>query len=120
MQLIGMLDSPFVRRTAITARFLGIPLEHRSLSVFRDYDEIRAIIRSRGNVTVSPIAQHFGGEGHKNSASFALPGGLNEAHTAILEVAERVACPEDKPQEGRANEGGGGSREQRPAVVAKK
>ena len=43
MQLIGMLDSPFVRRTAISARFLGLELEHKALSVFRNYDELRAI-----------------------------------------------------------------------------
>ena len=38
-----MLDSPFVRRAAITAQFLGLEYEHRSLSVFRNYDEIRKI-----------------------------------------------------------------------------
>ncbi|HET9836164.1 MAG TPA: glutathione S-transferase family protein [Rhodanobacteraceae bacterium] len=43
MQLIGMLDSPYVRRTAISLRLLGIPFEHRSLSVFRDFDTLRAI-----------------------------------------------------------------------------
>ncbi|MHC1480472.1 glutathione S-transferase family protein [Frateuria aurantia] len=37
MQLIGMLDSPYVRRTAISLRRLGIAFEHRSLSVFRDF-----------------------------------------------------------------------------------
>ena len=43
MQLIGMLDSPFVRRAAITAQFLGLAYEHRPLSVFRNYDDIRKI-----------------------------------------------------------------------------
>lgn len=43
MQLIGMLDSPFVRRVAITARFLGLPYEHNPLSIFRGYDEFRMI-----------------------------------------------------------------------------
>ena len=43
MQLIGMLDSPYVRRVAITAEFLGIRLERRQISVFQNYDEIRAI-----------------------------------------------------------------------------
>lgn len=43
MKLIGMLDSPFVRRTFITARMLGIPFEHQSLSVFRNFDEFHAI-----------------------------------------------------------------------------
>jgi glutathione S-transferase len=43
MELIGMLDSPYVRRVAITAQILGIDYVHRSLSVFRNYEEIRAI-----------------------------------------------------------------------------
>lgn len=43
MQLIGMLDSPFVRRTAISLRLLDIPFEHRSLSVFRNFDVVHAI-----------------------------------------------------------------------------
>ena len=43
MQLIGYMDSPFVRRVAITMRFLGIDFDHRELSIFRDYDEFRGI-----------------------------------------------------------------------------
>lgn len=43
MQLIGMLDSPFVRRVAITMRVLGINYEHSPLSIFRTYDEFRQL-----------------------------------------------------------------------------
>jgi glutathione S-transferase len=43
MQLIGMLDSPFVRRVAVTAQFLGIPFEHNPLSIFKSYDDFRKI-----------------------------------------------------------------------------
>ena len=43
MQLIGMLDSPYVRRTAISLRMLGIPFAHNPLSVFRDFDAFHAI-----------------------------------------------------------------------------
>ena len=43
MQLIGMLDSPFVRRVAVTMRLLGVEYEHRPLSVLRTYDEFRAV-----------------------------------------------------------------------------
>jgi glutathione S-transferase len=43
VQLIGMLDSPYVRRTAISLRLLGLPFEHRSISVFRQFDEFAAI-----------------------------------------------------------------------------
>lgn len=43
MQLIGMLDSPYVRRVAISLRVLGLEFEHRPLSVFRAYDQFAAI-----------------------------------------------------------------------------
>lgn len=41
MQLIGMLDSPFVRRTAISLQLLGLPFESRPVSVFRQVEEFR-------------------------------------------------------------------------------
>ena len=43
MQLIGYMDSPFVRRTAVTMEFLAIDYEHRELSIFRNFDEFRLI-----------------------------------------------------------------------------
>jgi glutathione S-transferase len=43
MKLIGMLDSPYVRRVAISAKCLGIPLEHQSVSVFRHFEQFQQI-----------------------------------------------------------------------------
>ncbi len=43
MQLIGMLDSPYVRRVAISLQLLGLPFEHQSLSVFRAFDQFQTI-----------------------------------------------------------------------------
>lgn len=43
MQLIGMLDSPYVRRVAVSLQLLGLPFEHRPVSVFRHFDEFRRI-----------------------------------------------------------------------------
>ncbi len=43
MKLIGMLDSPFVRRVAISMRLLGLPFEHAAVSVFRGFDEFQRI-----------------------------------------------------------------------------
>ncbi len=43
MKLIGMLDSPYVRRVAISLRLLGIEFEHRPVSVFRHFDEFAAL-----------------------------------------------------------------------------
>lgn len=41
MILIGMLDSPFVRRVAISLDLLGYTYEHRSWSVGREFEKIR-------------------------------------------------------------------------------
>lgn len=43
MQLIGMLDSPYVRRAAISLRMLGLPFTHQSLSVFSTFEAFQAI-----------------------------------------------------------------------------
>ena len=43
MQLIGMLDSPYVRRVAVSLRVLGLPFTHRCVSVFRTYEQFKAI-----------------------------------------------------------------------------
>jgi glutathione S-transferase len=40
MQLIGMYDSPFVRRVAIALKLWGIAFEHRPWSVFRDAAQV--------------------------------------------------------------------------------
>jgi glutathione S-transferase len=43
MKLIGMLDSPYVRRVAITLKCLDIPFEHASVSVFRNFEQFQQI-----------------------------------------------------------------------------
>lgn len=43
MRLIGMLDSPYVRRTAISLRLMGFEFELSQISVFRAIDEFKAI-----------------------------------------------------------------------------
>ena len=43
MVLIGMLDSPYVRRCAVSMKLMGVPFEHRPVSVFRHFDEFRKI-----------------------------------------------------------------------------
>ena len=43
MKLIGMLDSPYVRRVAISLQLLGLRFEHQSLSVFRTFAEFEKI-----------------------------------------------------------------------------
>lgn len=41
MILIGMFDSPFVRRVAVSMDLLGVPFEHRNWSVGKDQQRIR-------------------------------------------------------------------------------
>lgn len=43
MQLIGMLDSPYVRRVAVSLQLLGVPFEHRSVSVFSTFAQFQQI-----------------------------------------------------------------------------
>ncbi len=76
MQLIGMLDSPYVRRVAISLQLLGLPFEHRSLSVFRTFDQFRAI---------NPVV--------KAPTLICDDGTVLMDSTLILDYAEALAAP---------------------------
>lgn len=76
MQLIGMLDSPYVRRVAISLQLLGLPFEHRSLSVFRAFDQFRAI---------NPVV--------KAPTLVCNDGTVLMDSTLILDYAEALAAP---------------------------
>ena len=43
MILVGQMDSPFLRRVAVTMNHYGLPFERKSLSVFTDQTALRAI-----------------------------------------------------------------------------
>jgi glutathione S-transferase len=43
MILIGMPDSPYVRRVAVSLKLMGLAFEHQQVSVFRHYDRFKAI-----------------------------------------------------------------------------
>lgn len=43
MQLIGMFDSPYVRRVAVSLHLLDQPFEHRPLSVFSTFEQFSHI-----------------------------------------------------------------------------
>jgi len=43
MRLIGMLDSPYVRRVAVSLDVLGVPFTHESVSVFSTFEKFRSI-----------------------------------------------------------------------------
>ena len=76
MQLIGMLDSPYVRRVAISLELLGLPFEHRSISVFRQFDEFSRI---------NPVV--------KAPTLVCDDGGVLMDSTLIIDYAEALAAP---------------------------
>lgn len=76
MKLIGMLDSPYVRRVAISLQLLGLRFEHQSLSVFRTFEEFQHI---------NPVV--------KAPTFITDDGMILMDSTLILEYAERIARP---------------------------
>jgi glutathione S-transferase len=54
MRLIGMMDSPYVRRVAISLKLMGFPFVREPLSVFRDYEafaSMNAVVKAPTLVT---------------------------------------------------------------------
>jgi glutathione S-transferase len=76
MQLIGMLDSPYVRRVAVSLQLLGLPFEHRSISVFSTFEQFRQI---------NPVV--------KAPSLVCDDGAVLMDSTLILEYAEALAAP---------------------------
>jgi glutathione S-transferase len=76
MQLIGMLDSPYVRRVAICLQCLGLPFQHRSISVFRAIDQFKQI---------NPVV--------KAPSLVCDDGTVLMDSTLILQYAESLAAP---------------------------
>ena len=76
MKLVGMLDSPYVRRVAVSLQLLGLKFEHQSLSVFRTFTEFSQI----NPVVKAPTLVCDDGEVLMDS-------------TLILEYAEALARP---------------------------
>jgi glutathione S-transferase len=76
MRLIGMLDSPFVRRVAISLRALDIAFVHEPLSVFSAFDVFAGI---------NPVV--------KAPSLVTDDGTVLMDSSLILEHAERIAAP---------------------------
>lgn len=76
MKLIGMLDSPYVRRVAVSLQMLGLPFEHQSLSVFSTYEQFKQI---------NPVV--------KAPTLLADDGTVLMDSTLILQYAEFIAMP---------------------------
>ena len=81
MKLIGMLDSPYVRRVAISLQLLGLRFEHQSLSVFRTFEQFRAI---------NPVV--------KAPTLICDDGTVLIDSSLILDYAEALAAPRTPPR----------------------
>jgi glutathione S-transferase len=106
MQLIGMLDSPYVRRVAISLQLLGLPFEHRSLSVFRTFDQFRAInpvvkaptlVCDDGTVLMDSTLILDYAEAVAAPRSL-MPGGLSERQAALRTIGLALAACEKSVQ----------------------
>ena len=76
MRLIGMLDSPYVRRVAISLKLMEIGFELNQVSVFRGFDEFK---------TINPVV--------KAPTLVTDDGVVLMDSGLILEYAERLAGP---------------------------
>lgn len=91
MRLIGMLDSPYVRRVAVSMKLMGIPFDHEPISVFRDFEQF---------AEVNPVV--------KAPTLFTDDGVVLVDSTLILEYLQRLApaerrlTPTDLHQHARA------------------
>jgi len=79
MKLIGMLDSPYVRRVHITLALLGLPFEHEALSVFRHFDAFHRL----NSIVKAP-------------SFFTDHGVLLVDSTLIIDYAERLVRPDQR------------------------
>ncbi len=117
--LIGMFDSPFVRRVAVSMKLLGIGFEHRNWSVGRDFDRIRAynplgrvpaLVTDDGETLIdsAAILDHLDeiagptrallpGQGAPRRAALRLMAiAVGAAEKGALQVYERVFRPFEK------------------------
>lgn len=79
MKLFGMLDSPYVRRVAVSLELYGMKFEHRPLSVFSHFDEFSNI----NPVVKAPTFELVSGQRLMDS-------------TLIISFFETLAAPEHK------------------------
>jgi glutathione S-transferase len=122
MILIGMFDSPFVRRVAVTMNLLAISFEHRNWSVGKDFDRIRefnplgrvpTLVLDDGEALIESAAildylDDFVGSarallpasgGERREALRAMSIAVGAAEKGVLHVYESVFRPEEKRHE---------------------
>jgi glutathione S-transferase len=119
MLLIGMFDSPFVRRVAVSMKLLEIPFEHANWSVGKDFDRIREYnplgrvptlvlpdgtrLMESGAILdyldelVGPGRALLPASGHERRAALNFMAmATGAAEKGVLQIYERVFRPEGK------------------------
>lgn len=91
MRLIGMMDSPYVRRVAVSLKLMGVPFTREAISVFRQYDAFAAV----NPVVKAPTLVTDDGVVLMDST-------LILAHAERLVSAERRLTPTDLREHARA------------------
>jgi glutathione S-transferase len=122
MILIGMFDSPFVRRVAVSLKLLDIPFEHRNWSVGKDFELIRqfnplgrvpTLVLPDGEALIESSAildfldESAGSERallprsgrERRDALRIVSIAVGAAEKGVLQVYERVFRPEEKCHE---------------------
>ena len=95
MQLVGLLDSPYVRRCAVSMALLGVPFEHRSVSVFRHMETFKAInplVKALTLVCDDGTVLHDSDLILQYAEALAAPKTLWPRHTATLAAALRITA----------------------------
>jgi glutathione S-transferase len=107
MKLIGMLDSPYVRRVAISFQLLDIPFEHQSLSVFRTFDQFSKInpvvkaptlVCDDGEVLMDSTLILEYGEAIASNGRSLMPKGRAERQHALHTIGLALAATEKSVQ----------------------
>jgi glutathione S-transferase len=93
MQLIGMLDSPYVRRVAVSLKLLGIPFEHRAVSVFRHFDAFASINPAERQCELRLLGLVLAG--CEKAVQFAYEGTLRPPETQHAPWLDRVRVQMD-------------------------
>ena len=91
MQLIGMLDSPYVRRVAVSLKVLGLPFDLDQVSVFRQFEKfssINPVVKAPSFVTGDGVVLMDSGLILEHIAHLA-PRSLMPADRAAHEIALR-------------------------------
>ncbi|MBL8414014.1 MAG: glutathione S-transferase [Propionivibrio sp.] len=107
MQLIGMLDSPYVRRVAISMQLLGLRFDHRSVSVFSNFAQFQQInpvvkaptlVCDDGDVLMDSTLILQYAEALSASRKSLLPASINELQHALSTIGLALAACEKSVQ----------------------